>query len=125
MQPWFVVSILIEMNCSIRVVVLTNFDRTRIVPQATLRLRLANGRSIHDYVTCVSGLVLLLAEGALAEIVLLCWGKFELVIVIKTIKIIGMMGGNMLAVTNVAICANLAFIVHVSNPFSACVTGNN
>lgn len=85
------------------------------MPQLTLRPHLANGCSIHDCVTRFSGLVLLLAEGALAEMVLLCWGKSELSFVIKAIKLVGMMGGNMFAVTNVAICANLAFIVHVSN----------
>lgn len=45
---------------------------------------------------------------------LLCWGKTELVPVMKACKFIGLLGGNMLAVTNMAICVNLAIIVYAS-----------
>lgn len=55
-----------------------------------------------------------MAELILAEMVLLCWGKSELLILIKALKFIELVGGNMLAVTNVAICINLALIVSVS-----------
>ena len=50
----------------------------------------------------------------MAEMVLLCWSKSELLILIKALKFMEIVGANMLAVTNVAICVNLALIVSVS-----------
>lgn len=55
-----------------------------------------------------------ISELIMAEMVLLCWSKTELLILIKSLKFLEVVGGNMLAVTNVAICVNLALIVSVS-----------
>ena len=64
---------------------------------------------------CVhSGLVHQITELIMAEMVLLCWSKSELLILIKALKFMEIVGANMLAVTNVAICVNLALIVSVS-----------
>lgn len=61
-----------------------------------------------------SGLVHLLASHIMAEMLLNCWFDPGLVNFVKFIKFMELAGGNMLAATNVAICVNLALIVHVS-----------
>lgn len=67
-----------------------------------------------------SGLVHQIAELVMAEMVLLCWSKWELLVLIKALKFMEVVGANMLAVTNVAICVNLALIVSVSRWASCC-----
>lgn len=49
----------------------------------------------------------------LAQMVLLCLADAKNLNFIKTMKFIELTAGNMLAVTNVAICVNLALIVSV------------
>ena len=61
-----------------------------------------------------SGLVHLLSGIVMAEMVLDCWVGAELVTFIKALKFLELAGSNLVAVTNLAICANLALIVHVS-----------
>lgn len=45
----------------------------------------------------------------------LCWVQRNLTGLIKTIKYVELAAGNMLAITNLAICVNLSFIVLVSS----------
>lgn len=47
------------------------------------------------------------------ELVLNCALHSGLVNLIKPLKFVELLGANMLALTNVAICMNLGFIVHV------------
>lgn len=61
-----------------------------------------------------SGLVHMLASLALASLVLNCWFESSLEWLLKIFKFAELVGANMLAVTNIAICLNLALIVHVS-----------
>lgn len=61
-----------------------------------------------------SGLFHQLAQMVLAELVFLCWTKSSALRVIQALKFVELVGGNMLAITNVAICVNLALIVSVS-----------
>lgn len=61
-----------------------------------------------------SGLLHQLAQMVLAEMVLLCWAKSTVLRVIQALKFVELAGGNLLAITNVAICVNLALIVSVS-----------
>lgn len=51
---------------------------------------------------------------ALAEMVSLCWTKSSMLRAIQALKFVELVGGNLLAITNVAICVNLAIIVWVS-----------
>ncbi len=44
-----------------------------------------------------------------------CWVQSNLAGFIKTIKYIELAAGNMLAITNLAICVNLSFIILVSS----------
>lgn len=69
------------------------------------------GRLLLFFSHWLSGLVHQISELIMAEMVLLCWSKTELLILIKSLKFLEVVGGNMLAVTNVAICVNLALIV--------------
>ena len=66
---------------------------------------------MHDY----SGLVLEL--GVLVEnmMVTLCWVQSNVEGLVKTLKFMEVAAGNMLAITNLAICINLALIVLVSS----------
>lgn len=61
-----------------------------------------------------SGLVHLLSGIALAQMVLNCWIGEEFLSLVKALKFLEQAGSNLVAVTNLAICANLALIVHVS-----------
>lgn len=70
-----------------------------------------------------SGLVHLLSGIVMAEMVLDCWVGEELVTFIKVIKFLELAGSNLVAVTNLAICANLALIVHVSIQPYVCYVG--
>lgn len=63
----------------------------------------------------LSGLLHQLAQAALAQMVLLCWADSSMLVVIRIAKFVELTASNMLAVTNVAICVNLALIVSVSN----------
>lgn len=56
----------------------------------------------------------LLSGIVLTQLVLNCWLGAELLNLIKTIKFLELAGSNLVAVTNLVICANLALIVHVS-----------
>ena len=56
----------------------------------------------------------LLSGIVLAQLVLNCWVGEELLNLIKAIKFLELAGSNLVAVTNLAICANLGLIVHVS-----------
>ncbi len=49
----------------------------------------------------------------LAEMVLLCWARSGALRYIQALKFVELMGGNLLAITNVAICVNLALVVSV------------
>lgn len=60
-----------------------------------------------------SGLVHQLAQMMLAELVSLCWAKSSVLRFIQAMKFLELVGGNMLAITNLAICINLALIVSV------------
>lgn len=60
-----------------------------------------------------SGLVHQLSEMVLAEMVLLCWARSSALRYIQALKFLELMGGNLLAITNVAICVNLALVVSV------------
>lgn len=62
-----------------------------------------------------SGLVHLLAGIVASQMVLNCWVGKDLVPLIKALKFVELAGSNLVAVTNLAICANLAFIMHVSS----------
>lgn len=55
-----------------------------------------------------------LAEVVLSVWVLLCWAKNEDHNFLRAMKFFELLGANMLAVTNLAICVNLALIVSVS-----------
>ncbi|CAM9325465.1 unnamed protein product [Pylaiella littoralis] len=59
----------------------------------------------------ISGLVHQLAEMVLAELVSLCWAKSSVLRLIQAMKFVELVGGNMVAITNLAICVNLALIV--------------
>lgn len=60
-----------------------------------------------------SGLLHQLAQMALAQLVSLCWAKSGMLRFIQAMKFLELVGGNMLAITNLAICVNLALIVSV------------
>lgn len=61
-----------------------------------------------------SGLINQLAEVILSYMILNCWTKSGALDFIKTLKFLELVGENMLAVTNLVICINLALIVAVS-----------
>lgn len=54
----------------------------------------------------------------MATMVSLCWSKSEALVVVKSFKFIELAAANMLAVTNLAICINLALIVSVRAHYS-------
>lgn len=56
----------------------------------------------------------LLSGIVLAQMVLNCWVGDGVLAVVKALKFLELVGSNLVAVTNLAICSNLAFIVHVS-----------
>lgn len=58
----------------------------------------------------------LLANLALERMVLLCWLDGSMEIIVRLLTFVELVGVNMLAATNVAICVNLALIVRVSSP---------
>eukprot|EP00904_Undaria_pinnatifida_P005765 jgi/Undpi1/2318/HiC_scaffold_13.g05701.m1 len=60
----------------------------------------------------IGGLVHLLSGLVMAQMVLNCWVGEELLSVIKALKFLELAGSNLVAVTNLAICTNLAVIVH-------------
>lgn len=60
-----------------------------------------------------SGLLHQLAQMVLAEMVSLCWAKSNVLRLIQAMKFVELVGGNLLAITNLAICVNLALIVSV------------
>ena len=55
----------------------------------------------------------LLSGVVVTQMVLNCWVKEDLLGLIKALKFTEQTGSNLVAVTNFAICANLALIVHV------------
>ena len=55
----------------------------------------------------------LLAKTVQGEMMRFCWIRFNLIGIIKSIKFIEVVASNMLAVTNLAICINLALIIYV------------
>lgn len=61
-----------------------------------------------------SGLVHLLAGMVVEQMVLLCFLEARYLNFLKFVKFLELLGGNMLATTNLAICINLALIVRVS-----------
>lgn len=60
-----------------------------------------------------SGLVYLLMEWLMASIIIACWSNKRIVGFIKFLKFVELTADNMVVITNLAICANLAFIVAV------------
>ena len=61
-----------------------------------------------------SGLVAGLGSLVQGAMVTLCWTGSNLVGLMKTLKFIELAAANMFAVTNLAICVNLALVVLVS-----------
>lgn len=61
-----------------------------------------------------SGLAHLLAGKIMEQMVLLCYIDARFLNAFKFLKFLELAGGNLLAVTNLAICINLAQIVRVS-----------
>ena len=86
-------------------VVFTHAFLAAFVSHRCLPTRLANRHS---------GLSHQLAQMVLAEIVSLCWTTSNVLRVVQALKFVELVGGNLLAITNVAICVNLALIVSVS-----------
>ena len=66
----------------------------------------------------LSGLLHQLAQLVLAQMVFLCWTTSSDLKFVKAMKFVELVSGNMLAVTNVAICVNLALVVSVSDPMT-------
>eukprot|EP00752_Nemacystus_decipiens_P002513 g2360.t1 len=69
------------------------------------------GRYMLFFVHYLAGLLHQLAQMVLAEIVALCWTTTGVLRVVQALKFVELVGGNLLAITNVAICVNLALIV--------------
>lgn len=61
-----------------------------------------------------SGLMHLLFETILEQLVLNCWLRAGMLDLFKSLRFVVNVSANMIAVTNVAICINLALIVYVS-----------
>ena len=63
---------------------------------------------------CYSGLVLQLGFVVENMMVTLCWVQDDVEGLVKTLKFVELAAGNMMAITSLAICVNLALIVLVS-----------
>ncbi|CAM9897288.1 unnamed protein product [Scytosiphon promiscuus] len=59
----------------------------------------------------LSGLLHQLAQVILADMVLLCWTQSNALRFVQAMKFVELVAGNMQAVTNLAICVNLALVV--------------
>lgn len=81
-------------------------------PRSCLRL----GRCFSLYCLARSGLVYLLAQRAMSEMVCLCYASQGFDHLVKVFNFFEVAGSNMLAATNLTMCVNLAFIIKVMGP---------
>lgn len=72
-----------------------------------------------------SGLASQLSEAVMTSMVFLCWSKFEAEFLIRTLKFVQLVGSNMVAVSNLAICVNFALVVAVSSVRLTYCCGNS
>eukprot|EP00904_Undaria_pinnatifida_P005762 jgi/Undpi1/2315/HiC_scaffold_13.g05698.m1 len=83
------------------------------------------GRLILLFLHWIGGLVHLLSGIVLAQMVLNCWVGDGVLAVVKALKFLELVGSNLVAVTNLAICSNLAFIVHSHRTMSRIKNGSS
>lgn len=69
---------------------------------------------LHGVRTTNSGLLHQLAFMAEATMISVCWTGESLVGLVKTFKFVELAAGHMLAITNLAVCVNLALVIMVS-----------